>query len=201
MTNEERILERLESLEQKISMMHSRAESMQDLQETITPIAKDMLHNVMLKEFSELQHRCELDDIMGLMKRFMMSIRDITWMLERMEDMIEIWRVTEPMIKPTFLASIEKFHELDEKGVFKAVNAFGSSLGTITDKYSPEEIGRMGDALVQLAGLLERIGDADLDNARSVSPLGMVGQLHSKESRQALGIMAELLTALGKSKT
>lgn len=201
MTNEERILERLESLEEKIGMMHSRAESMQDLQETLTPVMKDMLHNVMLKEFAEIQHRCELDDITGLLKRFLVSARDITWMLERLEDVIEIWRTTEPMIKPTFLASVEKFNELDQKGVFDALNALGGSLGNITEKYSAEEIGRMGTALVTMAGLLERLGDADIANAKSVSPLGMVGQLHSKESKQALGIVTEMMTALGKTKS
>jgi len=200
MTNEERILERLESLEEKISMMHSRAETMQDLQETVTPIVRDVMNNVMLKSFSDVQERCTLEDLGALSKRFMMSVRDLTWMLESLENIIELWRTCEPMIKPTFIASIQKFDELDQKGVFRALGALGESMGDITQKYPPEEFGRMGSALVNMAGLLERLADADIENARSVSPLGMVGQLHSKESKQALGIMVELLSALGKNK-
>ncbi|GFM35831.1 hypothetical protein [Desulfovibrio psychrotolerans] len=201
MTNEERILERLESLEEKISMMHSRAETMQDLQETITPIVRDVMNNVMLKGFSDVQERCEMQDLGALSKRFLMSVRDLTWMLESMENIIELWRTCEPMIKPTFLASIEKFDELERNGVFAALGALSGSMGQITQKYTPEEFGRMGTALVNMAGLLERLADADIQNARSVSPIGMVGQLHSKESKQALGIMAELLTALGRQKS
>ncbi len=200
MTNEERILERLESLEQKISMMHSRAETMQDLQETITPIVRDVMNNVMLKNFADVQERCTMEDLGALSKRFLMSVRDLTWLLESMENMVELWRTCEPMIKPTFLASIEKFDELEQKGVFAAVGALGEAMGGITEKYTPEEFGRMGTALVNMAGLLERLADADLQHAPSVSPLGMVGKLHSKESKQALGIMTELLTALGKRK-
>lgn len=182
-------------------MMHSRAETMQDLQETITPIVRDVMNNVMLKGFSDVQERCEMQDLGALSKRFLMSVRDLTWMLESMENIIELWRTCEPMIKPTFLASIEKFDELERKGVFAALGALSGSMGHITQKYTPEEFGRMGTALVNMAGLLERLADADIQNARSVSPLGMVGQLHSKESKQALGIMAELLTALGKQKS
>lgn len=200
MTNEERILERLEDLDAKVSMMHSRSDSMADLQQTLTPIMRDMLHNVLLKEFGDLQEHVEMADILALFKRFMKSVRDLTWMLETMENMIELWRTCEPMIKPTFLASIEKFDELEQKGVFKAAAAMGDSLSGITEKYTPEEIGNIGNALVNLAGLLERMGDADLDNAKPVSPLGMIGTLHTRESKQALGMMAELLTAMGKEK-
>ncbi|MCT4533821.1 DUF1641 domain-containing protein [Halodesulfovibrio sp.] len=200
MTNEELILARLEAMEEKISMMHSRAETMAELGATLTPIMRDSLHNVMLGELDALQHRCELDDLSALLKRFVMSVRNITWALERLDDLVDIWALTEPMIKPTFLAAIDKFQELDEKGVFKSISALGESMGKITDKYSPEEIGRMGDGLVVLAGLLEKMGDADLDNAQPVSPLGMVGKLHSQESKQALGLIMELLAALGKEK-
>ncbi|MEZ0574491.1 DUF1641 domain-containing protein [Halodesulfovibrio aestuarii] len=200
MTNEELILARLEAMEEKISMMHSRAETMAELGATVTPIMRDTLHNVMLGELDALQHRCELDDITALLKRFVMSVRNITWALERLDDLVDIWALTEPMIKPTFLAGVSKFQELDEKGVFKSINALAESMGTITDKYSPEEIGRMGDGLVVLAGLLGKMGDADLENAKPVSPLGMVAKLHSKDSKQALGLVMELLSALGKEK-
>jgi len=200
MTNEELILARLEAMEEKISMMHSRAETMAELGATVTPIMRDTLHNVMLGELDALQHRCELDDLSALLKRFVMSVRNINWALERLDDLVDIWALTEPMIKPTFLASISKFQELDEKGVFKSLNALAESMGKITDKYTPEEIGRMGDGLVVLAGLLEKMGDADLENAKAVSPLGMVGKLHSKESKQALGLVMELVAALGKEK-
>lgn len=200
MTNEELILARLEAMEEKISMMHSRAETMAELGATVTPIMRDTLHNVMLGELDSLQHRCELDDLSALLKRFVMSVRNITWALERLDDLVDIWALTEPMIKPTFLAAIGKFQDLDEKGVFKSMNALAESMGKITEQYSPEEIGRMGDGLVVLAGLLEKMGDADLENAQPVSPLGMVGKLHSKESKQALGLVMELVAALGKEK-
>lgn len=200
MTNEELILARLEAMEEKISMLHSRAETMADLGATVTPIMRDTLHNVLLGELDSLQHRCELDDLSALLKRFVMSVRNITWALERLDDLVDIWALTEPMIKPTFLAAIDKFQDLDEKGVFKSVGALTESLGKINDKYTPEQIGRMGDGLVVLAGLLEKMGDADLENAPAVSPIGMVGKLHSKESKQALGLVMELLAALGKEK-
>ena len=55
MTNEERILERLESLEQKISMMHSRSESLQDLQETHAGEAVSVKTKVLLAEGKKLK--------------------------------------------------------------------------------------------------------------------------------------------------
>lgn len=200
MTNEERILKRLDALDEKMQFLSGRAESMQDLQETATPIIKDLLHNVLLKEMGEIQEHCELDDLLYLFKRLLLSVRDITWMLEQLENIIELWRTCEPMIKPTFLASIEKFDELDQKGVFASASALGSSLSTITEKYTPEEIGRMGDALVSIAGLLERVGTVNLENSQRVGLLGMVGKLSTPESKQALGILSEILTAIGTEK-
>ena len=213
MTNEERILERLERMEEQITFLHERAQGTKELIEDLTPISNHAFR-LMVAELEDINGVVSLEDLLELLGRALRSTPNLSYCLDQLENLIDLWRTIHPAIAPTWPHVIGKLGQWEQEGVFAKAGAMKDVGGKLLDANSPEDIARIGDSLVFLMALLQKLSDpnvqvflsravdmlgsVDLDNAKPVGMFGMVGALGAKETKEGLGVALQVLKALGK---
>jgi len=215
MGQEELVLERLAGLESQVKYLVEATRDWQDLKHDLTPIVHDAVKTLM-KELGDVEQGFQLEDVYALVKRFLRSIKNITYALEQMENIIDLWRTIEPLLHSSVPKGIEVLDELEQKGVFRMYHAMIEVRGKIARAYSPEDIEVMGDGFVSMLGLIKKLstpqaremldkladmmGDVNLNEAKECGPLGLVAGMSGKDARKGLGIMLEFTKSLGKLK-
>lgn len=212
MTNEA-ILERLERMEENIAFLTEKAKAADELKNDLTPIMHDGF-KVLMQEFGSIEHGFQLEDLTAFIKKAMVSINNMTYMLDKLEDAIDLWKTIEPLMHSSVPQLIEYLDKLEQKGVFETYRAMIEIRAKVAETYGVENIRNMGDSFVFLVGMLEKLGDpkvrmmiegaanafADLDltQVKPTGPLGMVGGMASKDAKRGLGVMLEMTKTLGK---
>lgn len=215
MGQEEQVLERLAGLEGQVKYLVDATRDWQDLKHDLTPIIHDAVKTLM-KELGDVEQGFQLEDVYALVKRFLRSIKNITYVLEQMENIIDLWRTIEPLLHSSVPKGIEFLDGLEQKGVFRMYHAMIEVRGKIARAYSPEDIEVMGDGFVSMLGLIKKLstpqaremldkladmmGDVNLNEAKECGPLGLVAGMSGKDARKGLGIMLEFTKSLGKLK-
>lgn len=212
MTNEA-ILERLDKLEENIAYLTERAKATEELKNDLTPIMHDGF-KVLMSEFGSIEHGFQLEDLIEFVKKTMLSINNLTYMLDKLEDAIELWKTLEPLLHSSVPQLIEFMDDLEQKGVFETYRAMIEIRAKVASTYGVENIRNMGDSFVFLIGMLEKLGDPkvrmmiegaanafselDLTEVKPTGPIGMVGGLASQDAKRGLGVMLEMTKTLGK---
>lgn len=210
---EEQVLKRIEGMEQQLKFLVESQKGWQDLKHDLTPIMHDAFKTLM-KEFGEVEAGFQLEDIFALLKRLLRSINNLTYLLEQMENIIDLWKTVEPLLHSAVPKGIEFLDELEEKGVFRMYKAMVEVRGKMARAYTPEDIEVMGDGFVSMLGLIKKLstpqaremlekmadlmGSLDLKECKECGPIGLVSGMSSKEARKGLGVMLELTKSLGK---
>lgn len=212
MTNEERILERLEAIEERLSALQSRGENGRELMEQLTPIGNHAFL-LMVKELEMLNGRVTLDDLFDLCRKGLLSVPKLTWLLDQLENFSDLWRILHPAIGPTFPHIVQGMGKWEQNGVFSKLSAMKDAGGTVLDSMTPEDILKMGEGLAFLTTLLQRMADPklqstlntlldlvtqmDVSNAKPTGLFGMLAALNSQEGKQAMGVAVEALKSAG----
>lgn len=215
MTKEDLILEKLGKIEAELADFRAAREPMDDLVRDLNPIMKQALY-VMIDEFKDVEDSFQLEDMFALLKKFMTQVKNLTWTLEALETMVDMWRTMEPMMKSALHNTVRYLGTLEQKGVFRTYEAMLEVRGKIAQHYGPEDIEAMGDSFVTLIGLLKKMSDPkmlellekltdlpaniDLAGAKPVSMFGVVGALSNAEVKDGIGVAMEMVKALGKLK-
>ena len=215
MSQEELVLKRLEGMEAQLKQLVDASQGWQELKHDLTPIMHDAFKTLM-KEFGDVEQGFQLEDVFALLKRFMRSIKNITYVLEQMENIIDLWGTIEPLLHSAVPKGIEFLDEMEQKGVFRMYKAMVEVRGKMARAYTPEDIEVMGDGFVSMLGLIKKLstpqaremlekladmmGDVDLNSCKECGPLGLVAGMSSKEARKGLGVMLEFTKSLGKLK-
>ena len=213
MKNEEAILERLERLEENIAFLTERARATEELKKDLTPVVHDGF-KVLMTEFGSIEHGFQLEDLTAFIKKLMLSINNMTYMLDKMEDAIDLWKTIEPLMHSSVPQLIEYLDELEQKGVFETYRAMIDIRAKVAQTYGVENIRNMGDSFVFLIGMLEKLGDPkvrmmiegaanafselDLTKVEATGPIGMVRGMASEDAKRGLGVMLEMTKTLGK---
>ena len=213
MTPEDKILERLEAIEDRLSDLQASKENSRMLIEQLTPIGNHAFR-LAIEEMETLNGRVTLDDILDLCRKGLLTVPRITWLLDQLENASDLWQILHPAVAPTFPHVIEKMGEWERKGVFAKMSAVKNAGGTMLGSMSPEDIAKTGEGLAFLISQLQRLADPDLQaritkligmlgeiDTASVKPtgvFGLIGALGSAEGKQALGLLAELIKVAGR---
>ncbi|MTJ92937.1 MAG: DUF1641 domain-containing protein [Desulfovibrio sp.] len=213
MTPEDKILERLEAIEERLGDLQASKENSRMLLEQLTPIGNHAFR-LMLEEMETLNGRVTLDDILDLCRKGLLTVPRITWLLDQLENATDLWQILHPALAPTFPHIIEKMGEWESNGVFAKMSAAKSAGGNLLNSMSPDDIAKMGEGLVFLTSLLQRLadpglqakittligvlGEIDTANVKPTGMLGMVSALRSAEGRQTLGLLVEVINKAGK---
>lgn len=209
----EAILERLEAMEANIAYLTEKAKGNDELMNDLTPIFHDGF-KVLMQEFGAIEHGFQLEDLIEFIKKLMVSFKNMTYLLDKMEDIIDLWQTMEPLLHSSVPQFIEFMDELEQKGVFDTYRAMIEIRAKVAETYGVENIRNMGDSFVFLVGMLEKLSDpkvrmmiegaanafSELD-LTEVEPKGLVGMatgMGNKDAKRGLGIMLEMTKTLGK---
>ncbi len=215
MTTEELILARLDKMEEQLGTLTKSHRSMEELKEDLTPLVGGAFH-ILMQELGEVEFGFQLEDLFALLKQGLRSIRSLTYALEQLKNIIDLWQTMEPLLKSSVPNLIDYFDRLEQRGVFRTYSAMLEVRAKVATHYGSEEIAAMGDGFVALLSLLQvlshpeiikimkRLRDISLElnieEVKPVGPLGIVAGLASKDGKQGMGVMLELIRGLGKAK-
>lgn len=216
MTNEELILQRLDSLEAKIDPIVKQVGKWGEFADDLVPLQHQMV-NLAIDHLREVEAGFDLDDVLALVKQSMRSIKNLMFALKAMDNIIEFVADVEPLLKSAVPKMIEHLDELEQKGVFRIVKAMMDVRAKVAATYDHNDIEQISDGLVAMLKLgkkmsdpgtmafLEKIaaipGGVDLQNSRKVGPLGMLAAGFDDEVQEGLGVMLALTRAMGQMKT
>ena len=219
MTTEEQILERLTRIEEKLDRV-SRLDKFAEVFESFHDLGRDVslltypAVKILTEELGEVETGFQLEDLAFMLKRFLLSLRHIAWSLEQLENLVDWWHDMEPIMKLAVPHVIDILEDLEEKGIFKGYKAMLEGYAKIAKAYGPEDIDAIAEGIVSMHGVAKKFSDpkfiafvdklmdipaqVDLTEAKPLGPLGLMWRMRSRESREGLGVLAELTKALGK---
>jgi len=213
MSKEDLILQRLEEIETKLALVHERAVVSQNFWHDMQPVMNDAF-KVMLHELGDIETGFQMEDLFVLLKTSLRSVNNLTYTLNQLETLINLWNTAEPLMKSTVPKAIAYLGELEQKGVFRTYEAMLNLRAKVAQEYGPEQIEEMGDAFVFLIGMLGKLSDPkvrmmiekasdafttmDLDKAEPCGPIGLIRAMSSPEAKQGLAVMVEMTKTLGK---
>ena len=215
MTGEERILQRLDQIEAQLAPLAESMKSATELKDDLTPRAHSAV-TLIMKELEDVESSFQLKDLMDLVKQTLRSVRSINYSLKQLENMIDFVTTLEPLLRGSVPQLISYLDELEQKGVFRILNATLGVRAKIAEAYSPQDIEEIGDGLVALLGLAKKMttpetlslldkfaelpARVDLPSCRKVGPFGLLWAVSNKEVKEGLGVVMELTKALGSLK-
>ena len=215
MTNEELILQRLDRIETQLTPLSQSAASLNELKSDITPLANGAVQ-LMIKELEDVEAAFQLEDLSMLLKRMLRSVRDITYTMNQLENIIDFVKTIEPLLKSSVPQLVNYLDDLEQRGVFRVIQATLDIRAKIATAFTPEDIDQIGDGLVALLGLAKKVTDpkavallerlaevpsnVNLESAKGVGPFGLISACSNKEVKQGLGVLMELTRAMGKMK-
>ena len=213
MTNEELILEKLERLETQIQPLIKTSEKFAELKNDLIPIGNHATA-LLSKELTEVEAGFQLEDFLSLTKEAMRNTENFIFALKQMASIIEFVKDLEPLLKSAVPQIIHYLDQLEQKGVFRIINATIDLRTKIAATYTAEDIEVMGDGLVAVLGLakslsnpkaialLEKLSQipskVELENAKSIGVFGLASAGFNPEISKGLGVLMELTKAMGK---
>jgi uncharacterized protein YjgD (DUF1641 family) len=216
MTNEELILQRLDRIETQLAPLAQSAASLNELKSDLTPLANSGVQ-LIIKELEDVEAAFQLEDLSMLLKRMLRSVRDITYAMDQLENIIDLVKTLEPLLKSSVPQAVNYLDDLEQRGVFRVIQATLDIRAKIATAFTPEDIDQIGDGLVALLGLAKKVTDpkvvallerfaevpsnVDLESAKGVGPFGLISACSTKEVKQGLGVLMELTRAMGKMKS
>ena len=212
MTTEEQILERLDRIEAQLAPVSASARGLNELREDLIPLSGQAFR-LLIRELEDVESGFQLEDLLALMKRSLRSVKHLQFGLEQLENIVDFVLTIEPLLKSSVPQLINYLDDLEQKGVLRIIQSTLDVRAKIAASYSPEDVDQIGDGLVAMLGLAQKLSDpkaqaflqkmaalpskVDLESAKPVGPFGMLGALSSKEARQGLGVLMELTKAMG----
>ncbi len=213
MENEKLILERLDRIEAQLAPMAKGVAAVNELKQDLTPLVNHAIQLV-IKELQDVESSFQLEDLLGLIKQFLGSVRNISYSLRQLGNLIDFVTTLEPLLKSSVPQLINYLDDIEQKGVFRILNATLGIRAKIAAKYTPEDIDQIGDAFVALLGLAKKItcpeviqflegmveipAKLDLSSAKEVGPWKLLLSGSDKEVKEGLGVLIELTKGLGK---
>ncbi len=211
MTNEEKILERLERLEKKIDPIAESAASVKELKMELAPRVNEAVH-YLIEELADIEADFQLEDLIFFCTKALRNINNLNYSMDMLKNLIDFATMAEPLMKSSVPQVIQSLDDLEQNNVFKIADISIQTLKKIGKTYTEEEFQQIGDGLVRLTGLLRDLtspesldllekaarlpGAVDLDAAKSVGPFSMLGAMSDAKVKEGMGVLLELAKGL-----
>lgn len=211
MKNEDLILEKLGVIEAELMEMRKSRLEMQELKDDMTPLMKSAFQN-MLKELGQVEHGFQLEDAFVLFKRFLRNMKNMAYLLDQMENMIELFHTMEPMLKSSVHTAIRYLGTLEQRGVFRTYEAMLEMRAKVSQRYGAQDFEQMSDAFVEMIGLLKKLSAPetmallekaaclpaamDLQKSEPLGVMGLFKALRDPDVREGLGVGLQMAKSL-----
>jgi uncharacterized protein YjgD (DUF1641 family) len=167
MTND-LIIEHLARLEEKIDRVTAFQEQLSPFirsYENLSDLGRDLSLltgpgvRLLTEELGEVETGFQIEDVLALLKRLVLSFRHIAWSLEQLENLIDWWQDMEPLLKIGVPHLIDTLDDLEQKGIFRINKAILNMYAKIAAAYAPEDIEVIGDGFVRMHGIVKKFAD------------------------------------------
>ena len=215
MKNEQVIMEQLDHLGQEIAILTDSARSLRELRDDLSPRVNETV-KVLIQELAEIEADVQFDDLVSLLKNLMRNVKNLTWSVDQLKNLIDFLRTVEPLLNSAVPQAIFFLDQLERQGVFQVLAHMLGVLEKIAETYTPEDIEQIGNGLVPLVGVVKKLtapealnlldkaaevpARVDLSQAKAVGPFGMLFALGNSEVKQGMGVVLELTKALSQLK-
>ncbi len=215
MTNEEKILERLERIEEKITPIVESAASIKELKLELAPRVNEAVL-YLIEELADIEADFQLEDLISLCKKALRNIKNINFSMDMLKNIIDFAITAEPLMKKTVPEIILFFDDLEQNNVFKILDLSLQTLKEIGRSYSEEELQEIANGLVRLTGLLKNLTRSealelfekastlpaviDLSASKPAGPFSILWAMGDDRIKQGLGVLLELTKGLSTLK-
>ncbi|MDH3899238.1 MAG: DUF1641 domain-containing protein, partial [Deltaproteobacteria bacterium] len=187
------------------------ARSLRELRDDLSPRVNEAV-KILIQELAEIEADVQFEDLVSLLKNLMRNVRNLTWSVDQLKNLIDFIRTVEPLLKSVVPQAIIYLDKLEQQGVFLVLANMMGVLEKIAETYTPEDIEQIGNGLVPLVGVVKKLtapealnlldkaaevpARVDLSQAKAVGPFGMLFALGNSEVKQGMGVVLELTKAL-----
>ena len=215
MSNEAIIMDRLDRLQQEIAPMADSARSIIELRDDLAPRVNEAV-KALIEELADIEADFQLEDLLFLIKKALRNVRNLTYSLDQLKNLIDFALTAEPLLKHTIPQIIFYMDDLEKKGVFRILNTSMEVMKKIGETYSSEDMEQIGDGLVKLLGVAKKLTTPEairlldnaaelpvrvnLEQAKDIGPWGMFWAMGSKEVKEGMGVLLELTKGLAALK-
>ena len=138
MNNEQVIMEQLDHLGQEIATLTDSARSLRELRDDLSPRVNETV-KVLIEELAEIEADVQFEDLVSLLKNLMRNVRNLTWSVEQLKNLIDFIRTVEPLLKSVVPQVIIYLDKLEQQGVFLVFASMMRVLEKIAETYTPED--------------------------------------------------------------
>ncbi len=211
MTNQDKILERLERLEEKITPIAESAAAVKELKEELTPRINEAVQ-ALIVELADVEADFQLENLLHLIKKVMRNIKNFNFALDMMHNLIDLAVNAEPLLKSTVPKIISFLDDMEQKNVFRFINTGFEVMKSMTEKYSAREIDQITAGLGKIVNTLGSLTDPravelieklskiplgiNIENAKPTGPISMVMAMNDPDVKMGLGVVLELTRGL-----
>ena len=200
MTTEELILKKLEHLEAQIQPLIKNSQKLEELKNDLIPIGNQATA-LLIEQLTEIEAGFQLEDFLRLVKEAMRNTQNFIFALKQMANIIEFVKDLEPLLKSAVPQFINILADMEQKGVFRMFQSTLDLRKKVAAAFTYMRLAKsLSDprAVTTLEQLSQIPSKIDLDNAKSIGVLGMLGAGFNPEISKGLGIMMELAKAMGR---
>ena len=211
MKNEDLILEKLAAIEAELAETRKSRLELQELKHDLNPLMKSAFQNV-LRELGQVDYGFQLEDGIVLLKRFLRNMKNMAYVMDQMENIIELVHTMEPLLKSGVHNAIRYLGTLEQRGVFRTYAAMLEMRAKVSARYTPEDFERMSDAFVEMIGLVDKLASPEvlallhkladmpaaleLEKAQPLGILGLMTAMRDPDVREGLGVGLQMAKSL-----
>jgi uncharacterized protein YjgD (DUF1641 family) len=211
MNHEDIILNRLERLEQEIAPVADSARSISELKDELTPRVNEAV-KALIVELADIEADFQLEDLLFFIKKALRNVRNLTYSLDQLKNIIDFVLIAEPLLKSTVPQVIFFMDDLEKKGVFTLFRSFLEIIKKTAETYTAEDMAQIGDGLVKLFGIFKKLttpealevldkvaevpSRVDLSRAKPAGAWGLLWAMGNPEVKDGLGVLLELTKGL-----
>ena len=216
MNQEDIIQNRLERLEQQIAPVAESARSISELREELAPRVNEAV-KALIVELADIEADFQLEDLLFLIKKVLRNVRNLTYSIDQLKNIIDFVLIAEPLLKSTVPQMIYYMDDLEQRGVFTLLSSSMEMIKKTAETYTAEDLSQIGDGLVKLLGIFKKLTTpeslalldkaaevpscVDLSRAKPAGAWGLLWAMGNPEVKNGLGILLELTKGLSALKT
>ena len=155
MTTEQMLLDRLDRLESRIEPLMASAKALGELREELAPRVNEAVQ-AMIVELADVEADFQLEDLLFLLKKMMRNIRNLSFALDQMKNLIDFALTAEPLLKSSVPQVISFLDELEQRGVLRLFSTSMEVLKKVGASYSAEDLQQASEGVVRLAGAMKK---------------------------------------------
>ncbi len=210
---EDEVLRKLDETHARLERLEGQLAPLLELKDDLQPIINEAFRTLIL-ELDELDGHFRGEDALFLLKRLLRNTRNLTGMLERLEQLDDFVTDVSPIVSEATRAAITELDKLERQGIFRNLAALRAVAERFCQRYRPDRVVDLGDQLIELIGLVDRIAQprtlhlvraaadaasGDGEGREKISLFGLLRRVRDPDTLRGLALMLDLAKALGRA--